>query len=47
MNLERLGLVGVLISGRWAFAWVGVATVGWSVVVALLVVWGLDVTGTG
>ena len=38
-------VVSLGISGRRAFAWVGASTVGWSVVVALLVVWGIDVAG--
>jgi uncharacterized membrane protein len=39
--------VSLGISGRRAFAWVGASTVGWSVAVALLVVWGIDVAGQG
>ena len=39
--------VSLGISGRRAFAWVGASTVGWSVVVALLVAWGIDVAGPG
>ena len=37
--------VSLGVSGRRAFAWVGAATVGWSVVAALLVVWGVGAAG--
>jgi hypothetical protein len=37
--------VSLGVSGRRAFVWVGAATVGWSVVVALLVVWGVGAAG--
>lgn len=39
--------VSLGISGRRAFAWVGAATIGWSVIVALLIMWGIDVAGQG
>lgn len=37
--------VSLGISGRRVFVWVGAATVGWSIGVALLVVWGLGAAG--
>ena len=37
--------VSLGVSGRRAFAWVGAATVGWSIVAALLAVWGVEVVG--
>lgn len=37
--------VSLGVSGRRAFAWVGAATVGWSIVAALLAVWGAEVVG--
>jgi uncharacterized membrane protein len=40
-------VVSLGVSGRRAFAWVGASTIGWSVVVALLVAWGMDATGLG
>jgi uncharacterized membrane protein len=40
-------VVSLGVSGRRAFAWVGASTVGWSVVVALLVAWGIDASGLG
>lgn len=41
-NLSTVALaVSLGASGRRAFVWVGAATVGWSVVAALLVVWGV------
>lgn len=39
--------VSLGVSGRRAFVWVGAATVGWSVVAALLVAWGTDLAGRG
>ena len=44
-QLSAAIIVSLGISGRRAFAWVGASTVGWSVVVALLVAWGIDVAG--
>jgi hypothetical protein len=50
--LGRLGIgtqlstalaVSLGVGGRRAFAWVGAATVGWSIAAALLVVWGVGV----
>jgi hypothetical protein len=46
-QLSAAIIVSLGISGRRAFAWVGASTVGWSVVVALLVAWGIDVAGPG
>jgi uncharacterized membrane protein len=46
-QLSAALIVSLGVSGRRAFAWVGAATIGWSVVAALLVVWGIDVTGAG
>ncbi len=46
-QLSAAIIVSLGISGRGAFAWVGASTVGWSVVVALLVAWGIDVAGLG
>jgi len=44
-QLSAAIVVSLGVSGRRAFAWVGASTIGWSAVVALLVVWGMDVTG--
>ena len=44
-QLSAAIVVSLGVSGRRAFAWVGAATIGWSVVAALLVVWGIDVSG--
>ena len=46
-QLSAAIIVSLGISGRRAFAWVGASTVGWSVVAALLVAWGIDVAGLG
>jgi len=46
-QLSAAIVVSLGVSGRRAFAWVGAATIGWSVVVALLVAWGIDATGVG
>jgi len=46
-QLSAAIIVSLGVSGRRAFAWVGASTIGWSAVVALLVAWGMDVTGIG
>jgi hypothetical protein len=46
-QLSAAIIVSLGVSGRRAFAWVGASTVGWSVLVALLVVWGIDVASAG
>jgi hypothetical protein len=46
-QLSAAIVVSLGVSGRRAFAWVGAATIGWSVVVALLVAWGIDATSVG
>ncbi len=46
-QLSAAIVVSLGVSGRRAFAWVGASTVGWSVVVALLVAWGIDAAGYG
>lgn len=46
-QLSAAIVVSLGVSGRRAFAWVGASTVGWSVVVALLVAWGIDAAGLG
>jgi hypothetical protein len=44
-QLSAAIVVSLGISGRRAFAWVGASTIGWSVIVALLVAWGIDMAG--
>ncbi len=46
-QLSAAIVVSLGVSGRRAFAWVGASTIGWSVLVALLVAWGIDATGLG
>ncbi len=46
-QLSAALVVSLGVSGRRAFAWVGASTIGWSVLVALLVAWGIDATGVG
>jgi uncharacterized membrane protein len=46
-QLSAAIVVSLGVSGRRAFAWVGASTIGWSVVVALLVAWGIDAAGLG
>ena len=46
-QLSAAIVVSLGVSGRRAFAWVGASTVGWSVVVALLVASGIDAAGFG
>lgn len=44
-QLSAAVAVSLGVSGRRAFLWVGASTVGWSVLTALLVVWGVDAFG--
>ncbi len=46
-QLSAAIVVALGVSGRRAFAWVGASTIGWSVLVALIVAWGIDATGLG
>jgi hypothetical protein len=46
-QLSAAIVVSLGVSGRRAFAWVGASTIGWSVLVALLVALGIDATGLG
>jgi uncharacterized membrane protein len=46
-QLSAAIVVSLGVSGRRAFAWVGASTIGWSVLVALIVAWGIDATGLG
>jgi len=46
-QLSAAIVISLGVSGRRAFAWVGASTIGWSVLVALLVTWGIDATGLG
>jgi len=46
-QLSAAIIVSLGVSGRRTFAWVGASTIGWSVLVAILVMWGIDVTGAG
>jgi uncharacterized membrane protein len=46
-QLSAAIVVSLGVSGRRAFAWVGASTIGWSVLVALLVAWGIDAASLG
>jgi len=46
-QLSAAIIVSLGVSGRRAFAWVGAATIGWSVIAALLFAWGIDTAGRG